>query len=885
MAAARATKRPKKAPDPAPRSRSRARADSPADKRRSKPVSDPLAPYKGKRDFARSPEPKGTVEEAASDRFVVQKHDARRLHYDLRLELDGVLKSWAVTRGPSLSLGEKRLAVHTEDHPLEYLDFEGVIPQGEYGGGTMIVWDQGRWTPKGDPRFGYKKGHLEFTLDGQRLKGRWHLVRTRPKPREKKEQWLLLKADDEYARPAGSPEITDEEDTSLLSGRTNDELAAGGEVRADHAGRAEASRTRTKALPSVSGVPGARKKILPPFVEPCLATLVEQAPIGEEWLHEIKFDGYRLQARIDGAKIALLTRKGLDWTDKFARTAEALRDLKLGSALIDGEVVVEENGVSTFSGLQEALKTERSDRMVYYAFDLLYLDGHDLTQAPLVERKTLLAGLLDDAPKDGPVRYSDHIETDGATMVRHACRLGLEGIISKRRDLPYHSGRRGDWLKTKCTARQEFVIAGYVPSTTVNKAIGALVLGFYEDGRLVHVGKVGTGYTEATARRLWQELDKLRRPASPFPVKLPRDATNGVRWVEPRLVAEIELRGWSSDGLIRHGSFKGLREDKDPQEVVRESGPPAGPQAPSKAARKKPAPRTDFALTHPDRVLWEDVGLTKQGLADFYVEIAEWILPHVVNRPLSLVRCPGGYNKECFFQKHAWAGLDTDLVRRVRMGEDEGLAIENLDGLLALVQAGVLEIHPWGSTMADPEKPDRIVFDLDPDESVPFGTVVASAFEVRERLSAVKLKSFVKTTGGKGLHVVVPLTPKAGWDEVKAFTEDFATRLAAESPDRYTANMAKKARTGRIFVDYLRNGRGATAISAYSTRARAGAPVATPVTWDELQSLRAGSQYRVDNLLARLDHLARDPWADLSRTRQTLPSIAPKAGQRSRRGR
>jgi len=875
--AARAPKRPRKAPETAPKGRSRARTDSPADKRRSKVLPDPLAPYKGKRDFGRSPEPEGRAERAAGDRFVVQKHDARRLHYDLRLELDGVLKSWAVTRGPSLTLGEKRLAVHTEDHPLEYLAFEGVIPQGEYGGGTMIVWDQGRWTPEGDPHFGYKKGHLEFTLEGERLKGRWHLVRTRPKPREKKEQWLLLKADDEFARPPGSPEITAEETTSVLSGRTNDELAAGGEVRADHADRAEASRARAGDLPAVAGIPGARKSILPPFVEPCLATLVEQAPVGGEWVHEIKFDGYRLQARIDGSKVKLLTRKGLDWTDKFRRTADALKALKLGSALIDGEVVVEEAGVSTFSGLQEALKTERSDRMVYYAFDLLYLGGHDLATAPLIERKTLLAGVLDDAPAGGAIRYSDHIETDGSTMVRHACRLGLEGIISKRRDLPYRSGRRGDWLKTKCTARQEFVIAGYVPSTTVAKAVGALVLGVNEGGRLVHVGKVGTGYTEATARRLWTELDKIKRPASPFPEKLPRIATNGVRWVEPKLVAEVELRGWSSDGLIRHGSFKGLREDKDPEEIVREGG---RPQA---GARPKPARRPDFALTHPDRVLWPDLGLTKQGLADFYIEIADWILPHVVNRPLSLVRCPGGYGKECFFQKHAWAGLDTSLVRRVRMGEDEGLAIADLAGLLALVQAGVLEIHPWGSTTADPEKPDRITFDLDPDESVPFQTVVASALEVRERLAAAKLESFVKTTGGKGLHVVVPLTPKAGWDEVKGFTEAFATRLAVEFPDRYTANMAKKARTGRIFVDYLRNGRGATAIAAYSTRARAGAPVATPVTWDELPSLRAGNQYRVDNLLSRLDHLSRDPWADLARTKQTLPSVAPKAGQRSRR--
>jgi len=836
--------------------------------RQPKPGADGLRTYRAKRDFIRSPEPKGRKEAAPGERFCVQKHDARRLHYDLRLELDGVLKSWAVTRGPSLVPAEKRLAVHTEDHPLEYLTFEGVIPKGEYGGGTMIVWDRGRWIPEGDPRAAYKTGHLAFTLEGERLHGRWHLVRTRLKPGEKKEQWLLLKSDDAFARPPGSPDILEEEITSVISGRSNDDLAAEGEVRADHADRAAATKARRKELPEVSGMRGARKGILPPFVEPCLATLVEHAPAGGEWVHEIKLDGYRLQARVDGGKIKLLTRKGLDWTEKFKPIADALKALKLGSSLIDGEVVVEnEAGVSSFTGLQEALKSERSDRMVYYAFDLLYLAGSNLTNVPLIERKTLLAGILDDAPAGGAIRFSDHIETDGATMLRHACRLGLEGIISKRRDLPYRSERRGDWLKTKCTERQEFVIAGYVPSTTVARAIGALVLAVYEGGRLVHVGKVGTGYTESTARKLWAELDKIKRPTSPFPDKLPRIATNGVRWVEPKLVAEVELRGWSSDRLIRHGSFKGLREDKKPEEVVRESGRPA-------KLRAGAAPRLDFALTHPDRVLWDDLGLTKQGLADFYIEIADWILPHVANRPLSLVRCPAGYRKECFFQKHAWAGLDSGLVRPVRMGGDEGLAIGDLRGLLALVQASVLEIHPWGATVDDPERPDRITFDLDPDDKVSFQTVIASAQEVRERLAALGLESFVKTTGGKGLHVVAPLTPKAGWEEMKAFAESFATQLATEHPDRYTANMAKRARTGRIFVDYLRNTRGATAIAAYSTRARGGAPVSTPLGWDELPLLQAGNQYRIGNLLGRLDHMRRDPWEALVACRQTLPASA-----------
>ena len=533
---------------------------------------DALLAYKGKRNFEKTAEPRGRVQQATGDRFCVQKHDATRLHYDLRLELDGVLKSWAVTRGPSLVPGEKRLSVHTEDHPMEYLTFEGVIPKGEYGGGTMIVWDQGRWLPEGDPRKAYAKGHLDFSLDGQRLKGRWHLVRMRPRPHEKKEQWLLIKGDDEFARAPSEPEITDEETTSILSGRTNDELAATGEVREDHADREKATTKRSAPPPNPAKIRGAKKGILPVFVEPALASLADAAPSGPGWLHEIKFDGYRLQARIDGTKVKLLTRKGLDWTDSFKAVAEALKGLKLGSALIDGEAVVEEeSGVSSFTALQEALKSGRSDRMVFYAFDLLYLAGYDLTHVPLVDRKTLLAGCLDDLPAGGSIRFSEHIETDGKAMLQNACRLGLEGIISKRKDQPYRSGRVKDWFKTKCTERQEFVIAGYVPSTTSSKMVGSLVMAVYDTGKLVHVGRVGTGFKDAVARSLRDQLESLKRSTSPFPNKLTADAVRGVRWVEPKLVAEVELRGWTSDGLLRHASYKGLRDDKDPTEVVRES--------------------------------------------------------------------------------------------------------------------------------------------------------------------------------------------------------------------------------------------------------------------------------------------------------------------------
>ena len=784
------------------------------------------------------------------------------------------MKSWAVTRGPSLVSGEKRLAVHTEDHPIEYLTFEGVIPRGEYGGGTMIVWDTGTWTPIGDPHRGYAKGHLEFELAGQRLNGRWHLVRMRAKPRESKEQWLLIKSDDEYAKPKDEPEIVSVELTSILSGRTNGDLAASDEIRSDHAERAKAAGTKPRPVPELARMPKARKGLLRTFIEPSLATLVDEAPHGDEWIHEIKFDGYRLQARIDGKNVKLLTRKGLDWTAKFKPVAAALRDLKLGSALLDGELVVEdETGLSSFASLQADLKSGRTDRMVFYAFDLLYLDGYDLTKLPLIERKTFLATLLEDAPAGGILRYSSHLEGDGETMIRHACRLGLEGIISKHRDRPYLAGRGMHWQKTKCTQRQEFVIAGYVPSSVSPKAIGSLVLGVYEDKRLVHVGRVGTGFSATLARDLWTDLERLKRPASPFSAALSRDAARGVRWVKPELVAEVEFRGWTTDGILRHASYKGLREDKDPSEIVRETAK----SAPSRA--NAPAP-SSFNLTHPDRVLWPDTGLTKQGLADYYADIAEWILPHVANRPLSLVRCPSGIEGSCFFQKHAWNGMSKAVQHRAIDGEDI-LFIDDLEGLIALVQSGVLEIHAWGSPMENPETPDRIVMDLDPAEDVPWTALIDAALEVRERLGDAGLESFVKTTGGKGLHVVAPLRPKAGWDEVKSFTQSLAETMAGDSPDRYVATMSKRARAGKIFIDYLRNGRGATAVAPYSTRARSGAPVSTPLAWSELSASMRPDHFTVSNLPTRLAHLKSDPWADLPELDQGLPQ---RKGRSRKRG-
>lgn len=821
-----------------------------------------LAEYAKKRDFSRTPEPKAVVAKPGNGGFVVQKHDARRLHFDLRLELDGVLKSWAVTRGPSLTVGEKRLAVRTEDHPMKYLDFEGNIPKGEYGGGSMIVWDRGTWEPDGDPHKGLAKGHLAFALDGKRLKGRWHLVRLRPKPGEKAEPWLLIKSEDEFARAPGAPEITDEEITSELSGLTNEELAAAGELRADHAARMKIAKARKVPLPDIAKIKGARKGLLPTFLEPALATPSEKPPTGPKWIHEIKHDGYRLQARIDGRTVQLSTRKGLDWTDRFRGIAAALKQLNLGSALIDGEVVVEDGGgLTSLNDLQADLKAGRQDRLRYFAFDLLYCEGFDLSGATLLDRKALLQQIFAGLPPTSPIRFSEHLEIDGPTMFEHACKLGLEGIISKRKDLPHRPGRTDCWLKTKCRQSQEFIILGFIPSTAASRTIGALLLGYYAKGQLAYAGRVGTGWSGAQARALYEMLDKLRTKKPPLKKAMPAGSEKGVVWTEPRLVGEVEYRDWTHDDVIRQSSFKGLREDKPPEEVVLETEKKA-------AAAPKPLPVT---LTHPERILWPEPGVTKQGLAEFYMDIADWILPHIAGRVLSLLRSPSGVTEKGFFAKHPWAGL-SDRVPRIDVGEDEPmLAIDDLAGLLELVQASVTEIHPWGSRADNLDKPDRLFFDLDPGEGVPWRAVIEAALAVRDRLADIGLESFVKTSGGKGLHVVVPVEPRVDWDTAKAFTASLAEAMAKERPDRYIATMTKRFRKGRIFIDYFRNGRGATAVAAYSTRAHPRATVSTPLAWDELSESLRSDHFTVDNVRHRLGVLREDPWAGFFKLKQKLP--------------
>ncbi|MFC3061529.1 DNA ligase D [Paenirhodobacter populi] len=838
-----------------------------------------LDTYRKKRDFAATPEPKGRKARKAGHSFVIQKHAARRLHYDLRLEMDGVLRSWAVTKGPSLVAGEKRLAVQVEDHPLSYGDFEGTIPKGSYGGGTVIVWDRGTWTPVGDAEQGYAKGHLEFELHGDKLTGRWHLVRMRGKRGETRENWLLIKADDAAARPEGAPDILVERPESVKTGRLIEEVAAeaegekpaarktakGGTAASRSEGRGASKAARAPETtasssgdpPAPAGIGDAPPGDLPDFVAPELATLRATPPSGARWLHEIKFDGYRLQARIAEGEVKLLTRSGLDWTDRFGTAVvAALRDLPAKTALIDGELVVETgSGASDFPALQADLAAGRLDRFTFYAFDLLHLDGRDLRPLPLIRRKAALETLL--GAETGPLRYSRHFDENGALVLRHACRLSLEGVISKLRDAPYRSGRTRDWVKSKCSARQEFVVAGYMPSGTMPDAIGSLILGVHEKGGgLRHVGRVGTGFTAAVARDLHARLAPLEVAQSPFDQPLTADQARQVHFVRPELVAEVEFRAWTADGQLRHASFRGLREDKPAAEIIRET--PTSDPAPRPQRRR-------VKLTHPDRLYWPDEGVTKEGLADYYTDVWRRIAPHITGRPLALLRGPDGIAGQTFFQKHAWKGLNpaiTLVPDPAKPGEAPLVSINDLDGLIGLVQAAVLEIHPWGATLADWEHPDTLVMDLDPGEGVAWEAVITAAREVRERLQQAGLEPFVKTSGGKGLHVVAPLKPEADWPALKAFTKAMAVAMAADSPALYVATITKAKRRGRILIDYLRNQRGMTAVAPYSPRARPGAAVSMPLGWSELGPDIGPRHFTIGNTPARLAALDDDPWAD-----------------------
>ncbi len=859
-----------------------------------------LEDYRHKRDFRRTPEPAGAARPRgrakAALSYVIQKHAARRLHYDFRLELDGVLKSWAVPKGPSLDPAEKRLAVEVEDHPIEYGGFEGIIPEGEYGGGTVLLWDRGTWEPlEADPEKALAEGTLKFALHGAKLHGHWMLVRLKRKPKDRRDNWLLIKERDEAAIPGSGSAVVDELAQSVESGRTIDDIAAD----RDRVWHSKGSETPGEEPPpppaklrAASRIRGARKAAMPAAIQPQLATAAVAAPEGGEWLHEIKYDGYRLIARVADGGVKLSTRKGLDWTGKFPALAAALARLPVKSAILDGELVAPRpDGTTSFADLQDAISRQKTETLTFFAFDLLYRDGWDLTDATLDTRKAALAELV---PPDGHgmLRYSDHHEGQGAEFLRQAAGFGVEGIVAKRRDKPYEPGRGRSWLKIKVRNRDEFIVLGYTDPEGTREGFGALLLGYHDpQGALRYAGRVGSGFGHEQLKRLHARLKE--REVRKAPVTLPPgERRKDIHWTQPELVAEVEYACWTTDKLIRQSTFQGLREDKPPGEIVYdpEKLPTAAvatpdPPAARSAATAQPAERLrdgsimfeGVRLSHPDRALYADTGLTKQAVAQYYVDVARWALPHLAYRPLTIIRSTSGKGQRAFYQKHVGAGMPEQIKGFTVAGEDEPFPIiEDVAGLVALVQMGVVEIHPWGSTIRDVERPDRVTFDLDPDEGLAWERVTEAAIDVRDALDAIGLRSFVKTTGGKGLHVVVPLRPQLDWDAVKTFAKWVADRMHDERPDQFTANMTKQERRGRIYLDYLRNTRGATAVGAYSPRERPGTTVSTPLAWDEVESGAAPSAFTVATVPGRLAGLEVDPWAEIGDMRQTIAAKVRK---------
>ena len=811
-----------------------------------------LETYHRKRDFKRTPEPRGGRRRSKQRlQFVVQKHDARRLHYDFRLEHDGVLKSWAVPKAPSLSTKDRRLAVQTEDHPLDYGSFEGEIPEGEYGAGSVLIWDRGYWTPRGDPDRGLAEGKLDFDLHGDKLQGRWTLVRmaNRDVKDKGKANWLLIKR-------------TDRDD-----GAAHARVAKKTRRTATAASRKKRGKSRAAAPPSaraLARLPGARRAPLPATALPQLATAVTQTPAGAGWLHEPKLDGYRLLCRIDNGRATLATRRGNDWTDRFKGVAEAAAALPCRTAILDGEAVIfDARGLTDFQRLQNAI-TAADPAIVLVAFDLLYLDGVDLTGAPLRARKDALRALLADAPAQ--LRYGEHAEGDGDAFFREACRLGLEGIVAKRADDPYREGRTRSWLKVKCLERQEFVVVGFTDPAGSRTGFGALLLGTRDNPEepLRYAGKVGTGFDERSLRALKKRLDALVRKTAPVEKSSARGVGRSVHWVEPTLVAEIAFSEWTSDGRLRHPTFRGLREDKPAAEVVEEK--PVG--APAKA----PVPRANVKLTSPDKVLFPGDGITKRDLASYWEAVADWALPHLEQRPLTLYRCPEGHGAHCFYQKHVGVGVPA-VVSRVTIKEDEDpyAMVDSLPALLGLVQIGVLELHVWGSRADHLDQPDIIVFDLDPAEDLPWSAVAEAALKLKERLEALGLTPFARVTGGKGLHLVVPVLPGPSFAAIKRFSRAVVSEMVRAEPKRYVATMSKSRRGGKVFIDFFRNDRESTAIASYSPRARKGAPVALPIEWDELAPDSATPpRFGLRDVPALLRRRQRDPWQGFDAARRSL---------------
>ena len=853
-----------------------------------------LDDYNRMRDFSATSEPaagKRSGKKTAKDhalQFCIQKHDASRLHYDFRLELDGALKSWAVPKGPSLDPKAKRLAVHVEDHPLDYATFEGNIPEGHYGAGDVIVWDRGVWIPQDDPHEAYEKGRLKFELQGEKLSGLWNLVRTHMPG--KQEQWFLIKHQDQAARPESEYDVVQAEPNSVLSDRSLVPKRRGKAAAAKAVKQPEkAAQAKSPKRAAKTTLSGAVAGPLPETLKPELATLVESAPDGE-WLYEIKFDGYRVMARIENADVRLLTRNGHDWTHKLPRQAEALAALGLESAWLDGEMVVaNEQGVPDFQALQNAFDAGSSGKIAYYLFDLPYLNGMDLRKVPVEERRAALAAVLE--PNEDPLlRFSDSFEETPEALLNSACQMRMEGLIGKRQGSAYVSRRSSDWIKLKCKNRQEFVVVGFSDPKGARSAFGALLLGLHDvdSGELRYAGKVGTGFNETTLKSIYQQLLPLEtKKAAVVNPPTGYDA-KGVHWLKPELLAEVAFAEMTKEGSVRHAVFHGLRNDKPAKAITQElpktvkktaakdDTEPAPAKAKAKAKAKPKAaqsPTLDgkVRITHPDRVIDASSGTTKMQLAEYYANVADFILPELADRPVALVRAPDGIAGELFFQKNperlaipGITSLDKDLTGQPIM------IINNAEALIGAVQMSTVELHTWNGTSVDLDKPDRFVLDLDPDPALPWKSMVEATQLTLSVLDELGLKAFLKTSGGKGIHIVVPITRKLGWDEVKGFSHAIVSHIAKLLPDRFSAVSGPKNRVGRIFIDYLRNGLGATTICAYAARTREGLPVSVPIYREEVAELKGANLWNVHNVHERLAEVGHEPWADLRKTRQSI---------------